>query len=118
MAKHSRGAKQAFVAMHLDKSNAEIVAAAAGSELDLSTQRVQTIRWKLKQKGIVKPSLALPTGSAPRPAPRAQLKPKSKQPAASPKVLLLRRLIFEIGYDEARAVFEGFEYIYERIDAP
>jgi len=135
------GSKTAFIAQHLDKPASEIVRAAskAGIEIDLKFVHVQ--RSMLKAAGITKPlSGAPPNGKAPRKrapsngkAPRkrapssvprrarprvaAELEAPASRPIESPKLALLRRVIFDVGYDAARVVFDEFARMHAQARA-
>jgi hypothetical protein len=135
------GTKMHFVAQHLDKSAAEIVEAAKQAGIDIAATQAHTTRSILKKHGITKPiltdagakQLAAANG---KPKPKSSTKRKSSAPRARPrsaakkakpvsnghapgetnaKTDALRRLIFELGFDVARGVFDEFKQIHERM---
>lgn len=121
-----------FVALHLDKTSGEIEAAAKADGRDVPSRLVSVYKAKLRtHHGITKPILTeegakqldrarrRSAGTAPK-----SVKAKKKSAAApaststapdDPKAAALRRLIFELGFDTARAVFMEFEQLHKQM---
>jgi hypothetical protein len=102
-----------FVRAHLSLSNDEIVAAAKASGQSYDAMRVRRARWKVEN--LSPKSKRREAASAPR-----QARKKQQQPSAAPtghelKLGQLRRLIFELGFDAARAIFDEFDHAHQRM---
>jgi hypothetical protein len=105
-----RGEKRAFIRKHLAKSNDEI-AAIAPAAYKLTRHKIQVHRHAIKkadERGG--PARKFETAKA-RIA--ARERPTARSPESNghvhPKDALLRRIIFEMGYDAARLIWDEFE---------
>lgn len=113
------GSTTELVAQHLDKTNDEILAIAKSREINVSRATIDSARFRLKRSGITKPILALKSDPPPKPngkpasAPRRA--PDDARSEADVNAAALRRLIFKMGYDAARQVFDEFQAAYERM---
>ena len=101
-----------FVRAHLSLSNDEIVAAAKASGQSYDAMNVRRTRWKIENRS---PKSKRKEASAPR-----QARKKQQPSAAAPtghelKLGQLRRLIFELGFDAARAIFDEFDHAHQRM---
>ncbi len=122
------GTKQFFVAQHLDKTAEEIIAAAKAAKIKLSIAAIHQTRSILKTRyGITKPihttaGMRQARGLEPETAPVRRSAPppplangNGHAVKMNPKEAQLRRLIFEMGFDAARKVFDEFNGLHERL---
>lgn len=115
------GSKIAFVAAHLGLTNLEVQQKAKEAGLELSIPVIDASRWTLKNKfKMTKSSTA--TAIVPYQA-TAAVVPKRKYKARankktdednSPKEAMIRKLVFEIGYDKANLIFREFQEMHSR----
>lgn len=136
------GSKIWHVAHHIDLDAEEIVGVLRDKGIPIDTKNVHTIRSILKRRGLTAP-LTTPEGqaqlahlrplSASPPTDRGPYKerikgklgrpvkqrPEEQRPTAAPnhegKAAQLRRLIFEMGFDQARAVFAEFDNLHKQM---
>jgi len=125
------GTKIEFIARHLELTNAEMVEAAKEEKVKLSVAHIDSVRWYLRTKHGYKN-----TGSKPRKkkastalvkgvpkaktyVARAKKKKEAKEsngvsPERGVKHAQLRKLVFDLGWDEVRTIFLEFEEMHNR----
>lgn len=124
------GSKVEFVSRHLALTNDEIAEKAKAEGLSIKAKQLDTLRWYLRTKYGKKN-----TGSKARKlkgtkrkytARAAKVEPKRKytrradkesngvSPERKLKHAALRKLVFELGYDEAAEVFGEFQEMHGR----
>ena len=98
-----RGTKRSFVAERLQLSNQQIATEAAAAGMQMTPDAVSQHRLELKKKKAK---------AAPGKTKKAKAAVVSDMPQ---KESQLRRLIFELGFDAARNVFQEFEELHTRM---
>jgi hypothetical protein len=107
-----RGAIMALVKQHLTKEPDEIIGIANSQGLTLTHKQIMAARTKLKRQGFKPKPLKL--GRRQPSAPRAASEANGGA-SSNPKHAELRRLIFEMGFDAARSIFEEFQAMHARM---
>jgi hypothetical protein len=106
-----------FVESHPKLSHTELVKLAEAKGLDYSRNAISQTIWYLKKRKQSSPLYnSVPRAASPNGRPPAQHTPQAKVATViDAKEQQLRRLIFELGYDRARAVFDDFDHAHQRM---
>lgn len=119
------GTKIEFISRHLGLTNDKLIEKAKAEGIELNKNVIDSTRWHLKVKHGFKN-----TGSKGNLKLREKYKAKGSNkkkktkkkqdngvsPARAMKHAQLRKLVFELGYDEVRDIFEEFQDMHSRLE--
>lgn len=111
------GTNTAFVHKHMNLDASELAALAVKRGYKLTPKLVHVYKTNLRKRGLTHPPSKRPTAA--RPAKHAKSegipRPAEESTPMHPKEAAFRKLIFELGFDIARRVFEEFEELHRRM---
>jgi hypothetical protein len=115
------GTKAHFVAQHIDKSAKEIAEIAKAQGIALTISNIHSARYTLKTAyGLTKPVSSKDVIYKPGKTPKKIVKAGRKQAddhtgESQAKTDVLRRIIFEVGFDRARGIFDEFIQLHQNL---
>lgn len=118
------GTKAHFVAQHIDKSAKEIAEIAKAQGISISINNIHSARYTLKTSyGLTKPIGPKEILQKPGVSKKSKKITKAGRKQADDhhtgesqaKTDVLRRIIFEVGFDRARGIFDEFIQLHQNL---